>query len=360
MPNNIPKVYIEEHSTIPPTVAGVETGVPAFVGYTEKHATAAGVSLLNKPTKIESMHEYVQCFGEAQPENKSIRVLIQDVVKKILVDPSKEALISRTIQAQFDAAKRSKFNLYYALQWYFINGGGSCYIVSVGTTPANGTGKPMKSRLLKGLKALEQEDEPTILVIPEALNSGYAAEIYQAALAQAAKLRDRMVIIDVKQSSGVEDDLSAFRSSLQDNLMYGAAYYPHLDTLIQFQYQDHAIRIEHKKQEQAGVSKRGEFDRKTLKTITDHGVQSAIKAQIDQLPLQLPPSPAMAGIWARVDAARGVWKAPANESVASVIRLGILIDDNTAATMNIDAIGGKSVNAIRSFTGRGILVWGAR
>ncbi len=37
-----------------------------------------------------------------------------------------------------------------------------------------------------------------------------------------------------------------------------------------------------------------------------------------------------------------------------------LIDDNTQADLNIDANAGKSINAIRAFYGKGILVWGAR
>ena len=68
----------------------------------------------------------------------------------------------------------------------------------------------------------------------------------------------------------------------------------------------------------------------------------------------------MAGIYARVDRERGVWKAPANVSVASVISLTETITNQDQDNLNIDATGGKSINAIRSFTGRGTLVWGAR
>jgi phage tail sheath protein FI len=79
-----------------------------------------------------------------------------------------------------------------------------------------------------------------------------------------------------------------------------------------------------------------------------------------QFPVVLPPSPAVAGVYASVDAVRGVWKAPANIGVQDVIAPTLQISDDLQGDMNIDATSGKSVNAIRSFTGKGVLVWGAR
>ena len=74
----------------------------------------------------------------------------------------------------------------------------------------------------------------------------------------------------------------------------------------------------------------------------------------------LPPSGAIAGIYASVDNARGVWKAPANVSINSVNVLSEFINDALQENMNVDPNAGKSINAIRSFTGKGIMVWGAR
>jgi uncharacterized protein len=73
----------------------------------------------------------------------------------------------------------------------------------------------------------------------------------------------------------------------------------------------------------------------------------------------LPPAGAMAGIYANTDNNRGVWEAPANISLTSVTTPAVTITDNEQATMNIP-VSGKAVNAIRFFTGRGTLVWGAR
>src|SRR5207302_3806744 len=60
-----------------------------------------------------------------------------------------------------------------------------------------------------------------------------------------------------------------------------------------------------------------------------------------------------------VDRTRGVWKSPANESLASVRSLAVAIDNDLNDNMNVDTTG-KSINALRAFSGKGFLVWGAR
>jgi uncharacterized protein len=74
----------------------------------------------------------------------------------------------------------------------------------------------------------------------------------------------------------------------------------------------------------------------------------------------LPPSAAMAGLYNLVDQSWGVWKAPANMSLAGAVSPAKLISDQDQQGMNVDAVGGISINAIRAFTGKGVLVWGAR
>ena len=73
----------------------------------------------------------------------------------------------------------------------------------------------------------------------------------------------------------------------------------------------------------------------------------------------VPPSGAIAGIYSSVDAQRGVWKAPANVSVNGVVGVTETITDGDQQSLNVDD-SGKSINAIRAFPGKGILVWGAR
>jgi phage tail sheath protein FI len=54
-----PGVYVEEIAKFPPSVAQVETAIPAFIGYTEKGPK-------NEPTRISSMLEYETLFGKAK------------------------------------------------------------------------------------------------------------------------------------------------------------------------------------------------------------------------------------------------------------------------------------------------------
>jgi phage tail sheath protein FI len=81
---------------------------------------------------------------------------------------------------------------------------------------------------------------------------------------------------------------------------------------------------------------------------------------MDKTVIDLPPSSAVAGIMARVDNNRGVWKAPANESVKMVTGPSLKVTAQQQETLNIDPTTGKSINVIRFFTGKGTLVWGAR
>ena len=60
-----------------------------------------------------------------------------------------------------------------------------------------------------------------------------------------------------------------------------------------------------------------------------------------------------------VDSTRGVWKAPANVSLNYVSEPMVKIDDQDQRDMNVTTTG-KSVNAVRMFSGKGVLVWGAR
>src|SRR5690606_28927710 len=71
------------------------------------------------------------------------------------------------------------------------------------------------------------------------------------------------------------------------------------------------------------------------------------------------PAAAVAGIYATVDRTRGVWKSPANESLNAVRTLLVDIDQDLNDDMNVSTTG-KSINALRFFSGKGFMVWGAR
>jgi phage tail sheath protein FI len=71
--------------------------------------------------------------------------------------------------------------------------------------------------------------------------------------------------------------------------------------------------------------------------------------------LDLPPSAFVAGICARTDVERGVWRAPANE----VVRLAVGFE--TSLTQDqCDLLSAAGVNCFRTFAGRGLRLWGAR
>jgi hypothetical protein len=69
----------------------------------------------------------------------------------------------------------------------------------------------------------------------------------------------------------------------------------------------------------------------------------------------VPPGGHVLGIYARTDSERGVFKAPANEIIRGALGVRFHIDDDLQETLNP-----RGVNAIRTFPGRGIRVWGAR
>jgi len=69
----------------------------------------------------------------------------------------------------------------------------------------------------------------------------------------------------------------------------------------------------------------------------------------------VPPGGHVLGVYARTDSERGVFKAPANETLRGALELEFDIGDAAQGVLNP-----RSVNVIRQFPGRGILVWGAR
>jgi phage tail sheath protein FI len=350
-----PGVYIEEIPKFPPSVAQVETAIPAFIGHTAKAIRKVAGDLSLVPTRITSLVEYVQFFGEAQPETD-----IEVTVTETQVAGVRQSF---TVTAAFNG-NRSTHNMYYALQMYFANGGGPCYIVSVDTYGALGTAIGIGTAttgLTGGLNAIALVDEPTIIVFPEGVNMSAPNYItlQQASLSQCGKLQDRFALLDVKDDASGDGGVAAFRTALSSSfLKYGAAYFPNLRTSLNYQYQTSTVNVVHN----IVGGGAGALNGDSLDTVetTDNQVYAAALAAIGELRVVLPPSPIIAGIYARVDSARGVWKAPANESINAVIEPTIKIDNTLQDGLNVDAVAGKSINAIRTFTGKGTLVWGAR
>ncbi len=97
-----------------------------------------------------------------------------------------------------------------------------------------------------------------------------------------------------------------------------------------------------------------------LKLQSAFGLYKSILAGINNVAVPLPPSGAVAGIYAYVDRTRGVWKAPANVSLSGVQGPTDIFSESELSALNIDVNAGKSINAIRTFKGKGTLIFGAR
>lgn len=479
-----PGVYIEEIPKFPPSVAQVETAIPAFIGYTEK-AMDGSKDLTLTPVRITSILDYEHYFGSTEAVRFLVDVNIESNGGQFV------NIVEKPNPAHI---------LYYSIQAFYANGGGPCYIVSVGAIT---DGRVDIARILEGLNAVRKVDEVTLLICPEAalLSSDVYGQWISGALTQCEELMDRFAVFDVSDRYKNNADVTNFfRSrvpSTVDQTKYGAAYYPFIETSFPYKIKDAAdvpvsfvqlytvdgapiaAHDDLIKKAQAGFSNllSAEDSLKTAQTnlaaaakanaiahqinlvadalataaVTDLNIlkdaiyqsvgeinvdksikeatsdvdlheavddwlknkQTALTTAQDELtktqedmtkqraemaktsdnliavgnfsycPLYkikavnnalynlildkilnswvvLPPSSLVAGLIARVDNGRGVWKAPANESLLNVIGPTLVIDDSYQQDLNFDTLSGKSINAIRAFRGKGTLVWGAR
>lgn len=365
-----PGVYIEEISTLPASVAAVATAIPAFIGHTEI-ADEDGVvdALRGEPTRITSMLDYQKYFGGPNPED--LEVTVTDTYDGVDGEPAE--LVDRAIQAG-PPATVSNYKMYYTLQMFFNNGGGPCYIVSVNdydnAVDAGDDATP--TSLLGGLARLEKYDEPTLIVFPDQMDVADYRDVYDGALSHCEKLKDRFVIIDVKEvTDDPIDDAASFRDDGVgiSNLKYGAAYYPYLKTTLNYGYDNSdsagALTITHTNVYIGSGTPSPAVPADSTPLLhdieqNDPTLYRSITAEINKLHVDLPPSGAVAGIYARVDRQRGVWKAPANVDVRSAVGPTRKVTHAQQESLNVDATSGKSINVIRTFTGKGTLVWGAR
>jgi hypothetical protein len=424
-----PGVYIQEIATLPPSVAEVSTAIPAFIGHTERG---------DAPARITSLLDYQERFGSIAASRYTA------TVGAATAGQPAPLTLARVTEG-------APSTLFYHLSHYFMNGGGPCWIVPIGTA---GTAK---ERFLAGIARLEQEDEPTLILFPEAamlLEMADYGEVAQAALLQCNRLKDRFVVLDVPGG-----DAAAFRDAIGTNhLSYAAAYHPALRTTIAWRTDDDSVSVQvaaadgattFARVHPAGgdgltVSYAGVAgDRPRLRvvagdagqaptfavdgtrldignvegrtgteiaaawtsfsaanpvgnfTLAVAGTGSAaitatsatgveltsqaeapvplaslrtsqtalynrIRDALARERVTLPPSAAVAGLYASVDRDRGVWKAPANVSVAGVIGPVTRVTDEAQQDLNVDATAGKSINVLRAFAGKGTLVWGAR
>lgn len=371
-----PGVYIEEHGHLPRAVIGVATAIPAFIGFTEKALDLQGASLTNIPTRINSLSKYEQLFGRAPKQ-----VFRLDLTQRQSASTSE--IIDTHVAFSGEPLLIPDYQLYYSMLLFFANGGEACYVVSVGDTSSTAYST---SLFTSAITTLEAYDEPTLYLFPDACShrpgheasDADVADIIDAALLSCARLHDRFTIADVRNAvvGGTETNADINRV-LRDEILsdaeiikYGAAYFPYLDTNLTFFTADDAIRIashtlisvaeDGSEALTAGGIAAGTAVSDASVVTARPEVYAAATAFVRNARVTLPPSGAIAAVYTRVDNERGVWNAPANVSLTMVNQPSIAISNALNGELNVDPVSRKSVNAIRDFPGRGVLVWGAR
>jgi phage tail sheath protein FI len=188
-----------------------------------------------------------------------------------------------------------------AVYGFFNNGGSRCWVASVADI---GTGTGLQAALT-GLAAI---DEIAIVAVPGAVTA--AAQNAVLDHVENADVSPRFAILDGQETT----TLTKAGIQLSRDSSYGAIYYPWIDVGL---------------------------------TETDPTTEAVST-------VYQPPSGHIAGVYARVDSERGVFKAPANEVIRGALGVSDVLSKADQAGLNP---GG--VNVIRLF-GTNVTIWGAR
>lgn len=399
-----PGVYLVEKDAFPGSVVEVATAIPAFIGYTEK-AEYNGKDLTNKPFRITSFAEYLNVFGGAPTVRFSygMETSTPASAESETAEGNAEEKAPEAKSENQKAALKTKpmFRLYDSMRLFFQNGGAACYICSVG-----GYDKAIsKDALVDGITPFVKEQEPTLMLSPDAVslsNASDCASVQNALLAHCNKMQNRFAILDV--FDGFKEPLEcikAFREGVTDFLKYGAVYYPWIHTNVVSSTEVSFANIEPeadggyktlaldlaksvvpgfegfdqvegknfsaREQELIGFFKKlADFDAKNGDPTDLHNTltvvcpkYAAMMNEMSEMLNLMAPAAAMAGIYARVDNNEGVWKAPANVGINGAVSPAVNLTSDEQEDLNVP-LNGKAVNAIRYFVGDGIKVWGAR
>jgi uncharacterized protein len=399
-----PGIYIDEKNAFPNSVVAVETAVPAFIGYTPT-ALYEGKLYTNVAQKISSFAEFqaIYCLPDpAPPANSAKQYSPQYYLVKQKSQPAKDNyMMIGNDYYSIVPDPNTIYYLYNSIKLFYNNGGGEAYIVSVGSyglasnTPINPGEQIINPNvqlndLINGLNLLLNEQEPTMYICPEAtlLSIADNGTLMQEMLQQCEKMQTAIAIFDIIGGKNPDpilytNDIQNFRNSTGSmGLDYGTAYYPFIGTTI-MQHEDMdytnlfggdikqlepllnpadnpnpsvASIMANINNPSSGltISQNNNALINASKTYSNIIKNVLLDANI------LPPSGGMAGVITTSDNQEGVWNAPANKSIVSVVSLPIHLSEAQQANLNVDVVSGKSVNAIRLFNELGILVWGAR
>ena len=212
----------------------------------------------------------------------------------------------------------SVFNFVQALNGFYDNGGGKCYVYLMGTQNLDVSLRENAADKL-GLHAFDDVDEIAIMAAP-----GLSPRQQKEMLEFCELRKDRFAVLDGPIVSSGDMEIPASAKG------YGAIYVPWVKTAKPSWFKgDQNIEVNSR------------LRRKLIKT--------------DKNEVFVPPSGHICGIISRVDGERGVHKAPANELLMSITGLSQNINRIEQGQYN-----DRGINVIRSFKDRGIRVWGAR
>jgi hypothetical protein len=408
-----PGVYIDEPNSFPPSIVGAETALPAFIGYTAQ-AVDGSRPVAGIPVRLSSLADFEQVFGGSFPGLYALSTSAPTATDGNL---GQIRIGSQSYYLVEDGTAR--FYLYDCIRHFYANGGGDCYVVSCSLYGPNTAPNRLDPDLLiAGLDAVGKLVGPTMLLVPDStlLPAAEYRSVVEAMIDQCSRLGDRVALFDIQ---GSDDPAFSFHSSPNaigafrdivaarpDSLKYGIAYFPFLRTSVVQPTDiamadfasagdatlrtalDAAVDVAYPPDGSTPNPKASDIKTRWVANIGNsvpdappggpplaagqvgdtelrNGLVANIPVMSDLLDRiaarrnTLPPSPAMAGIYTRNDAQIGVWNAPANVGIDQLVSLVIDMDDIHQEDMNAPA-GGISINAIRTFPGRGTRVWGAR
>jgi phage tail sheath protein FI len=397
-----PGVYIQEINAFPNSVVPVATAVPAFIGYTPQ-ATYQGQNFINKTTLITSFADFQAIFcyqDDATGATKQYNPQYYLTPQKGRLGNGDYIQVDDTPYA-LTPDPDTIYYLYNSVRLFYNNGGGNAYIVSVGTYgPASNKAAAAGAQiinsnvkladLLAGLELLKNEPEPTMYICPDAtlLSIADNATLMQQMLQLNTVMQTAISIFDIIGGNTPNPltfmkDIDTFRKSTGTvGLSYGTAYYPFVGTNVmqpsELNYTNLFGGDTKQLAKLLGAQSKPSPALATILTniqklataltvVQNNNALLAVSptyAVIMQHVLAaanlLPPSGGMAGVMTTIDNETGVWQAPANTGIIGVISLPIKLSDTQQGPLNVDAVSGKSINAIRYFNNYGILIWGAR
>lgn len=377
-----PGVYIKEVDAFPNSVVQVPTAVPVFIGYTEKAHNS------NSLVQVDSMNSFETWFGNGPTPAFDIAPA-----------PVANAMVS--IQGKFYNIenKAQQYYLYNSMRLFYANGGGPCYVISIGSY----SDAVSLEAFTNALTILKGTNQGTMLVYPDALllsEPDYYTWV-NATLDHCRNTQNKVSLMDVYNGNATIDYTGPGSANMGiDNLRnqtgavglsYGAAYFPWVNasvvrtgevSLLNFNIDQltdalSAIPSPELSTALAGAATAAkkyasastpQERQQALQAVTtaNNALLSASRdyAQLLTTALAwcntLPVTPAIAGIYSMVDNNRGVFKAPANIALENVLSPCSRVNEISQGYMLTDAASGKSINAIRAFVGNGVLVWGAR